>query len=64
MKCLKNSAADMEIGYVYVGGQVKLYIQTGNKRQYYGTLQANKKDKFLEMLRKWDEMGGGDAETF
>ena len=50
----------MEIGYVNIGNQKKLYVQVGNERQYYGTLQANKADKFLKMLEKWDEAGGGD----
>ena len=51
----------MEIGYVYVNSKLKLYIQVGNDRKYYGTLHVNKKDEFLKMLQKWDEAGGGDA---
>ena len=50
MVSLKNSIANMEIGYVNSSGQKKLYIQVGNERQYYGTLLASKADKFLEML--------------
>ena len=50
----------MEIGYCTAGKQKKLYVQVGQERQFYGTLQANKADKFLKMLKKWDEAGGGD----
>lgn len=60
MASLKNKHADMEIGYVNIGNQKKLYAQVGRERQYYGTLIANKADKFLRMLEKWDEAGGGD----
>lgn len=60
MAGLRNKHAGMEIGYVNIGNQKKLYVQVGNERQYYGTLQANKADKFLKMLEKWDEAGGGD----
>ncbi len=60
MACLKNSAADMEIGYVHVGGKKQLFVQEGNTREYYGVLMSGKADKFLRMLQKWDEAGGGD----
>ena len=50
----------MEIGYVNVGGKKQLYVQVGQERQYYGTLMSAKADKFLKMLEKWDEAGGGD----
>ncbi len=60
MAGLKNNTADMEIGYVNIGNQKKLYVQVGRERQYYGTLIANKADKFLRMLEKWDEAGGND----
>ena len=61
MPNLKNKTANMEIGYVNIGTQKKLYVQVGNERQFYGTLQANKADKFLKMLQKWDEAGGNDS---
>lgn len=61
MACLKNKHADMEIGYVTVGSQKKLYVQVGNQRQYYGTLLSGKADKFLRMMEKWDENGGNDG---
>ena len=61
MRSLKNTHADMEIGYIYVNGELKLFIQVGKDRKYYGTLHVNKKDEFLEMLQKWDEAGGNDA---
>lgn len=57
---LKNKAANMEIGYVNSSGQKKLYIQVGNERQYYGTLMPNKADKFMTLLKQWDEAGGSD----
>jgi len=60
MAGLRNKHADMEIGYVQIGTKTQLYIQVGNKRQYYGTLMSAKADKFLRMLEKWDEAGGGD----
>ena len=60
MAGLKNKSADMEIGYVTIGNQKKLYVQVGKERQYYGTLMSAKADKFLRMLEKWDEAGGGD----
>lgn len=63
MASLKNSHADMEIGYVNVGKQTRLYVQIGHERQYYGTLMSAKADKFLRMLEKWDEAGGNDNET-
>ena len=50
----------MEIGYVTVGKQTQLYIQVGKERQNYGTLKSGKGEKFLSMLRKWDEAGGND----
>ena len=62
MASLHNSTADMEIGYVSVGKQTKLYIQIGHERQYYGTLLSGKGDKFLKMIQKWDEAGGNDDE--
>ena len=60
MASLKNSNANMEIGYVTVGKQTQLYIQVGQERQYYGTLKSGKGEKFLKMLQKWDEAGGND----
>lgn len=60
MAGLRNKHADMEIGYVNIGNQKKLYVQVGHERQYYGTLMSAKADKFLKMLEKWDEAGGGD----
>ena len=60
MPSLKNSNANMEIGYVTVGRKTQLYIQVGKERQYYGTLMSAKADKFLRMLEKWDEAGGSD----
>ena len=60
MASLKNKHADMEIGYVQIGTKTQLYIQVGQERQYYGTLMSAKADKFLKMLQKWDEAGGGD----
>jgi hypothetical protein len=60
MASLKNKHADMEIGYVQIGTKTQLYIQVGQERQYYGTLMSAKADKFLRMLEKWDEAGGGD----
>ena len=60
MAHLWNKHADMEIGYVNVGGKKQLYVQVGQERQYYGTLMSAKADKFLKMLEKWDEAGGGD----
>ena len=62
MASLKNSNANMEIGYVNVGTKKQIYIQIGKERQYYGTLISNKADKFLKMLQKWDEAGGNDNE--
>jgi len=55
MAGLRNKHADMEIGYVNIGTQKKLYVQVGHERQYYGTLMSAKADKFLRMLEKWDE---------
>ena len=72
MAGLRNRHADMEIGYVNIGTQKKLYVQVWHKRQYYGTLMSAKADKFLKMLEKWaesvaemmeeklDEAGGND----
>ena len=60
MASLKNSTANMEIGYVVVGKHTQLYIQVGKERQYYGTLLSGKGDKFLKMIQKWDEAGGND----
>ena len=60
MAGLRNRHADMEIGYVQIGTKTQLYIQVGQERQYYGTLMSAKADKFLKMLEKWDEAGGGD----
>ena len=60
MAGLRNKHADMEIGYVNIGNQKKLYVQEGNVRQYYGTLMSAKADKFLRMLEKWDKAGGSD----
>ena len=60
MAGLRNRHADMEIGYVQIGTKTQLYIQVGQERQYYGTLMSAKADKFLKMLKKWDEAGGGD----
>lgn len=62
MASLKNSSANMEIGYVNVGTKKQIYIQIGKERQYYGTLIPNKADKFLKMIQKWDEAGGNDNE--
>lgn len=62
MAGLKNKSAGMEIGYVNIGTQKKLYVQVGHERQYYGTLMSGKADKFLKMLKKWDEAGGNDNE--
>ena len=62
MPSLKNSTANMEIGYVQIGTKTQLYIQVGKERQYYGTLKSGKGDKFLKMLQKWDEAGGNDNE--
>ena len=63
MARLRNNAGNMEIGYVNVGSQKKLYVQSGNERQYYGTLMSTKADKCLNMLEKWDELGGADETT-
>lgn len=60
MAGLKNKSAGMEIGYVNIGTQKKLYVQVGHERKYYGTLMSGKADKFLKMLKKWDEAGGND----
>ena len=60
MPNLKNKTANMEIGYVGVGKQKKLYIRIGQEMEYYGTLMSGKADKFLKMLKKWDEAGGND----
>lgn len=57
MASIKNSNSNMEIGYVNIGTQKKLYVQVGHERQYYGTLMSAKADKFLKMLEKWDEAG-------
>lgn len=60
MPGLRNSNINMEIGYVGVGKQKKLYIRIGQEMEYYGTLMSGKADKFLKMLQKWDEAGGND----
>ena len=62
MAGLRNKHADMEIGYVNVGGKKQLYVQVGQERQYYGTLLSGKADKFMRLLEKWDENGGNDGE--
>lgn len=62
MPALKNREADMEIGFVQYGNKTKLYIQCGQDRKYYGTLQYEKRFKFLEMLEKWDAAGGNDGQ--
>ena len=62
MASLKNSHANMEIGYVQIGAKTQLYIQVGNERQYYGTLMSGKGEKFLKMIKKWDAAGGNDNE--
>lgn len=59
---LKNKHANMEIGYANSSGQKKLYVRVGNERQYYGTLLASKADKFMTMLKQWDEAGGNDGQ--
>lgn len=61
MAGLRNSNANMEIGYVGVGKQKKLYIRIGQEMEYYGTLMSGKADKFLKMLKKWGEAGGNDG---
>lgn len=63
MAYLKNRHADMEIGYVKVGGKTQLYVQCNGVRQYYGTLIPTKADKFMRLLERWDEAGGNDGET-
>lgn len=63
MASLKSKHADMEIGYVTIGTQKKLYVQVGKDRQYYGTLLSGKADRFLRMMEKWDENGGNDGGT-
>lgn len=63
MAKLRNNAGNMEIGYVYLCGKAHLYVQVGQERQYYGTLMSDKADKFLKMLEKWDQLGGGDETT-
>ena len=55
MASLKNSSANMEIGYVQIGTKTQLYIQVGQERQYYGTLKSGKGDKFLKMIQRWAE---------
>jgi len=60
MPGLRNSNINMEIGYCTAGKQKKLYIRIGQEMEYYGTLMSGKADKFLKMLQKWDEAGGGD----
>ena len=60
MPNLKNKTANREIGYVGVGKQKKLYIRIGQEMEYYGTLMSGKADKFLKMLKRWDEAGGND----
>lgn len=60
---LKNTYADMEIGYVYINAKAQLYIQVGRERQYYGTLKQGKDKKLLEMIKKWDAAGGNDECT-
>ena len=60
MASLKNSNANMEIGYVQIGTKTQLYIQVGNERQYYGTLKQDQGKKLLEMIKKWDAAGGND----
>lgn len=60
MPHLRNKHTGMEIGYVSAGKQKKLYIRIGQEMEYYGTLMSGKADKFLKMLKKWDEAGGGD----
>jgi len=62
MAHLRNKHADMEIGYVNVGGKKQLYVQVGQERQYYGTLLSGKADKFMRLLAKWDEAGGNDGQ--
>ena len=62
MPNLKNKTANMEIGYVGVGEQKKLYIRIGQEMEYYGTLMSGKADKFLKMLKKWDDEGGNDGD--
>lgn len=64
MHALKNREAGMEIGYAYdsKSRKYKLYIQVGNERKYYGTLIMDKKEEFLNMLKKWDASGGNDGE--
>ena len=63
MAGLRNKHADMEIGYVNIGTQKKLYVQEGGVKQYYGTLMQDKAGKFLEALKRWDEAGGNDGDN-
>lgn len=63
MPHLRNKHAGMEIGYVSVGKQKKLYIRIGQEMEYYGTLMSGKADKFLRMLEKWGKAGGGDGDV-
>lgn len=62
MASLRNKHADIEIGYVNVGGKKQLYVQVGQDKQYYGTLMSAKADKFMRLLAKWDEAGGNDGQ--
>lgn len=61
MPGLRNEQSKMQIGYVCIKGEKKLYVQCDGVRQYYGTLHGGKANKFLKMIERWDENGGNDG---
>ena len=61
MHDVRNSAADLQIGVCSVKGVPSLYVQRGQYREIYARfVDRRKAEAFMEVLKSWDEAGGGD----
>ena len=59
---VRNSAADLQIGVCSVKGIPSLYVQRGQYREIYARfVDRRKAEAFMEVLKSWDEAGGGDG---
>lgn len=56
-------SGDMKIGYQKVAGDYMLYIQEGNRQEFFGWFTTEgKAQRFLEKLKRWDAKGGNDGD--
>lgn len=58
---LRNVQADMEIGITISNKQHALYVKEGKEIRilaYFPT--RGRAELFMEKLKKWDSLGGGD----